>query len=132
MEKLEGLGDLPATERFGRMLVQSMEPIRLGVINNIHSVTGRTVSAVVSGMGRGAKPSAFVKVDKTIAFTVWRGKAYPYPYAVESGHGKAPAYPFFRNAVNANRSMVRSLVNEGSRDVLMEYVHSPQTGGEFA
>ncbi len=130
--KLQAIGSAFESEKFEQVLLGAVEPIKQGVIANVHSVTGKTVSAVESGLGHGALPSAYVKVDKKIAYVMWRGRPYPYPYAVEAGHGTVSAHPFFRKAVDDNRAAVRRLVNEGSREVLNPYIGTSQVGGEFA
>ena len=129
--KLHALGNAPASAGFRTMLADTMEPIRMGVIRNIHSITGRTVQDVESGIGRGASPSAYVKVGRRFAIAISRGKRISYPRVVEAGHGKVPAYPFFRNAVEANRPAVRRSINAGVRDFFQPYIQSPQIGGEF-
>lgn len=121
----------PTSARFRKMLVEAIEPIRTGVIANIHSVTGRTVKAVVAEPGLGARPSSHVRVDGDIASKMGkRGIPYRYPYAVEAGHRRAPAYPFFQRGVEANRAAVLRNVNAGAAEILFPPTSKP--GGEFA
>lgn len=133
--KLKGIEKAPQSRQFQRVLLDAADVIRKAAIANVHSVTGRTVSAIVIAPGAGANPSAYVKLDKRLASLIWRGRRFPYPYAVEAGHGgphPAAAHPFFGPAVIANRSKVRRMIKDGIEDVLHPYVTSLSVGGEFS
>jgi len=128
---VEGMRDAAASQRFRKMLVDSLEPAKDAVLRNIHSVTGRTARGVTVGPGRGFQPSAFLAIDPTIATRPSKktGRNYPYPYAVEYGHGKVPPHPFFQTGVNSARSEVKANVEAGAAAIL--FPASSQIGGEF-
>jgi len=133
--KLKLMEDIGATQKFRQVLVEALEPMKDAAISNVHSVTGRTVQAIVVMEGKGINPSAYLKVDKKIAFVMSKGKASPYPYFVNFGHGgphPAAAYPFFSDAVQSNKAGARRIVRDGIRDVLDPYITSMSIGGEFS
>jgi hypothetical protein len=124
--RLRELSNVAQTEKFRGVLVTALEPVQAGVIANIHSVTGKTASAVVLAAGNSLmNPSAYVKVDKKVAHAMWKGKPFPYPYVVES------QTHFFLRAVEANRSRTRGITREGIADLLRPYQTTMSIGGEF-
>jgi hypothetical protein len=134
--KLRVMEDIGATRQFQKVLVDALEPMKVAAIANVHSVTGRTAQAIVVAAGASnINPSAYIKVDKTIATALWRGKPYAYPYAVEFGHGgphPAVAYPFFGPAIQGNKAAARRIVRDGIQDVLNPYITRMSIGGEFS
>jgi hypothetical protein len=133
--RLNELGDVPQTQKFRDMLVTALEPIREAAVGNVHSISGKTASAIVVSAGKGTSPSAYVKVDRKVATALWKGRQFAYPYAVEYGHGgphPAVAHPFFMPAVESGRSEVRSIVNDGAEELLRPYTSPVGIGGEFS
>ncbi len=133
-KRLEELGDVPETQKFRRVLVEALEPIRARSVANVHSISGKTAAAIVVSPGKGQRPSAYIKVDRRLASVLWRGRPLAYPYPVEYGHGgkhPAPPHPFFRPAFEAARSETRRIVNDGLEELFQPYQHAPAIGGEF-
>jgi hypothetical protein len=133
--KLKGMANAPKLQQFQRTLLNAAQVIATEVKSNVHSITGRTVSAIVVVPGKGSSPSAIIKVDKRLAAAVSRGKRFPYPYAVEAGHGgphPAAAHPFFAKAVQAKRAEARRIIKVGVEDVLDPYIGSSGVGGQFS
>ena len=58
-----------------------------------------------------AKNSVFVKYSAN-------GKRYYYPSSIEYGHKGAPAYPFMRPAMDANKAAVRKAVRDRVKAVV--------------
>lgn len=128
---LRGLSDLAKSEKLTQVLVDALQPARAAAIGKVHSVTGKTVAAITVNPGRGRLISANLKVDKKIAYAFWYGKPYAYPYAVEFGHGKTPAHPFFNDAVRSARSEMGDIVQDGLDKLIGDYVSGLSIGGEF-
>lgn len=133
--RLNEIGNAGQTDKFRAVLVAALEPIRDQAIQNIHSVSGRTAAAIVVAAGKSQNPSAYVKVDRKLAQALWKGRPFSYPYAVEYGHGgphAAPAHPFFGPAFRSARAEVRSLVNDGAREMFTAYTSPVGIGSEFS
>lgn len=134
--RFRAMAEAPRKQQFRDALVAALEPISEGAKANVNPITGRTVQAVVTASGRSeTNPSAYIKVDKRIAFAMWNAKPFPYPFAVEAGHGgkhPAPAHPWFRPAFEAGRSQTRSLVRDGIAEFLHPYMTTLSIGGEFS
>lgn len=128
LARLKALGDATQTREAQRILVDALEPVREAILANIHSISGRTAAAVKVAPGAiqpgtFANPTAFLTIDRKIAFTMWKGKRFAYPYSVEVGHGgphAAPPHPFFLPPYQAARAEVRARVIEGFQDLLKE------------
>lgn len=75
--RLGQLGDVPQSRQFRGALVDALQPIRTAAIGNVRSISGRTVSAIVVAEGKGRSPSAYVKVDRKLAYVLWRGRPFP-------------------------------------------------------
>jgi len=123
--KLKGLENAPKAQRFQRVLLDAAQVVATEAKNNVHSVTGRTVSAITVSPGKGSNPSAYVKVDRRLASVVSRGGRFAYPYAVEAGHGgkhPAPAHSFFKKAVRAKRTEARRIIKAGIQDAISDTV----------
>jgi hypothetical protein len=121
-------------QKFQQSLIDAVEVIRQNAASRVHSVTGRTVQAMVVRPGRGRYLSAYLKIDLDIASVLWKGRRFPYPYSVEYGHkGKhsAPPHPFFAPAVKDSRSTVVQIVKTALLDILKPYMGSSSIGGEF-
>ncbi len=130
------LADAPQKQQqFRQVLATALEPIRDAAAANVHSITGRTVEALQIAPGRSeTNPSAYLKVDKRIASVLWRNRPFPYPFAVEAGHGgkhPAAAHPWFRRGFETGRSATRRLVRDGIEEFLNPYMTSLSIGGEF-
>jgi len=136
VERFQQMADAPQRQQeFRRVLVDALEPIRAEAARNVHSITGRTVDALTVAAGASPTyPSAYLKIDRNIAFAMWRGKKFPYPFAVEAGHGgkhPAEAHPWFRPAFDSKRAVTRQMVRDGIEQFLHPYVTSLSVGGEF-
>lgn len=49
------------------------------------------------------------------------GKRYYYPSSIEYGHPGAPAYPFMRPAMDANKAKVRKEIRQRIMQVIVRY-----------
>lgn len=133
--RLNELGDIGQTQKFRRVLVEALEPIRAQAVSNVRSLSGRTAAAIVVSEGHGQNPSAYIKVDRRLATALWKGRPFAYPYAVEFGHGgphAASEHPFFRPAFLSARSATRAIVNDGVEALLRPYTTTMSIGGEFS
>ncbi len=133
-EKLKGMANVQQAKKFQQTLLDGVGVIADDAKNRVHSITGRTVSAIITAPGKGATPSAYVKVDRKLASVISRNRRSAYPFFVEFGHGgphPAPPHSFFKAAIIAKRASARRIVKDGIEEVLNPYVGPSSIGGEF-
>lgn len=83
-----------------------------GIVSTVTWYRKAPVAWAGAGMDA-SKTDIFAKISAN-------GKRYYYPSSIEYGHPGAPAYPFMRPAMDANKAAVRKAVRDRIKRVIEE------------
>lgn len=125
-ELLEGLNNAPLTDAFSEVLLDAVNLIRSEALSNIYRMTkqktGNLAKSLISRIGRGNRPSAWVRAGRRLA---------PHAHLIEYGHRivtpggrdtgrRSREIPFWRDAIKSQRTRVRAMVKRAISLLLLD------------